>query len=71
MRCWLAVQSYGLLVALQIAVLNPLAAVPGEALTLIYVDAASAGQPIRRGRLFMAVGPGIAVVTAFWTTQGL
>ncbi len=62
----LAVLSYGLLAALQIAVLNPRAAVPGKELDQIYADAAAAGQPMGAGWLFMAVGPLIAVAIMLW-----
>lgn len=67
----LAVLSYGLLAALQIAVLNPLAAVPGKGLGQIYADAASAGQPMGAGWLFMAVGPVIAVAIMLWAWRQL
>ncbi len=62
----LAVLGYGLLAALQIAVLNPRAAVPGKELDQIYADAAAAGQPMGAGWLFMAVGPVIAVAIMLW-----
>lgn len=62
----LAVLSYGSLAALQIAVLNPRAAMPGKGLGQIYAEAASAGQPMGAWWLLMAVGPVTAVAIMFW-----
>lgn len=57
----LSVVAYGLLAAVQIAVLNPLAAVPGVGLDQIQADRATVGETMGGSWLLMAVGPAIAM----------
>jgi len=68
-----AVTAYGLLAALQIAVLNPLAAVPGAGLQEIYAETAAAGQPMGAWWLVMGIGPLVAtgVLRRTWRRPGL
>lgn len=57
----LAVVSYGLLAIVQIAVLNPPAAVPGAGLNQIQGDMKAVGETMGGSWLLMAVGPVIAI----------
>ncbi|UNK71235.1 hypothetical protein [Microbacterium sp. H1-D42] len=60
------VTAYAALAAVQILVLNPLAAVPGAQLGAIYAEMAAAGEtmPVVQTLVFLALGVVIAVVVA-------
>lgn len=60
----LAVLAYAMLAAVQILVLNPLAAAPGATLDQISQDLADAGEHISTGFVigFLALGPALAIV---------
>lgn len=62
----LAVAAYAVLAAVQILVLNPLAAVPGERIAAIYAEMDAAGEtmPVMMPLLVLAVGVAAAVVVA-------
>lgn len=62
----IAVIVYAALAALQILVLNPLAAVPGSSLAAIYaeMDAASETMPVTMPLLILAFGVAAAIVVA-------
>ena len=69
-----AVVVYAFLAAVQILVLNPLAAVLGAGLDRIFAGVAAAGQSMSTGLVifFLAVGPliAIAVLVAAWRRPG-
>ncbi|WP_313354579.1 hypothetical protein [Microbacterium sp.] len=62
----LAVAAYAALAAVQILVLNPLAAVPGEKIAAIYADMDAAGEtmPVTMPLLILGIGVAAAIVVA-------
>lgn len=62
----LAVAAYAALAAVQIFVLNPLAAVPGASLSAIYAEMDSAGErmPVTIPVVVFSLGLGVAIVVA-------
>lgn len=56
---------YAAFAALQILVLNPLAAVPGRSLAEIQADMAAAGEPTGAVPAFIVLGIGVALALAF------
>lgn len=64
----LALFAYAALAAVQIAVLNPLAAAPGIGLGQIHTDLADAGETLGMWWLLMAAGPliGILLLLRVW-----
>ncbi|WP_337001621.1 MULTISPECIES: hypothetical protein [unclassified Microbacterium] len=60
----LAVTGYAVLAAVQILVLNPLAAAPGLTLDEIRSEMSSAGEDLGRGTVFFILGIGVALAVA-------
>ena len=60
----LAVTAYAALAAVQILVLNPLAAAPGLTLDEIRSEMSSAGEDLGQGAVFLILGIGVALAVA-------
>lgn len=60
----LAVTIYAALAAVQILVLNPLAAAPGRSLDEIHAEMSNAGESLMPGQAFFILGVGIALAVA-------
>ena len=60
----LAVTAYAALAAVQILVLNPLAAAPGLTLDEIRSEMSSAGEDLGQGTVFFILGIGVALAVA-------
>lgn len=60
----LAVAAYAALAAVQILVLNPLAAAPGLTLDEIRSEMSSAGEDLGQGTVFFILGIGVALAVA-------